>query len=114
VTAGTGAERRDIAVPLPAFRLLVELLTQLADGNAVTVIPVQKELTTQKAAELLGVSRPYLVRLLEEDKIPFRRVGSRRRVLLADLMAFKHREATHRRRILDQLTADAEDLGLGY
>jgi excisionase family DNA binding protein len=103
-----------VPIPLPALRLFVQLLSELASGNPMTLVPLHYELTTQEAAEQLNVSRPYLIRLLEEGRIPFRKVGTRRRVLFGDLMAFKEREAVHRRQVLDDLTSEAEDLDLGY
>ncbi len=103
-----------LEIPGEALRLLVDVLAQLADGNAVTVAPVYAELTTQQAADLLNVSRPYLVKLLEEEKIPHRRVGNRRRVLLTDLMAYKRLDDVDRHAVASNLTAEAQRLGLEY
>ncbi len=84
----------------------------VARGNTVAMAAVQEELTTQQAAYLLNVSRPYLVGLLEGGKVPFRRVGNRRTLSLAELLEFKRRDETRREEILDQLTAEAQDMGL--
>ena len=103
-----------LEIPGHALRLLVDILSQIANGNAVTVAPVHAELTTQQAADLLNVSRPYLVKLLEERKIPYRRVGNRRRVLLTHLLNYKRVDDSERRDIADELTAEAQSLGLEY
>jgi len=104
----------DVTLPMSAARLLKDILAEMAQGHAVTVLPVRAELTTQQAADLLNVSRPYLIGLLEERKIPFRLVGQHRRVRLDDLMAYKRKDDDARRRIADELTADAQELGMGY
>ena len=103
-----------IVLPPAALRVLEDALAGMARGHAVVLLPVRKELTTQRAADLLGVSRPFLIGLLEEGKIPFRNVGSHRRVRLDDLMAYKRRDDEARRRVAEQLTADAQELGMGY
>lgn len=103
-----------IALPAPAVSLLCEILAELAKGHVVTVAAPHSELTSQQAADLLNVSRPYLVSLLEKRAIPFRRVGNRRRVRLSDVLAYRRREELERQRILDELTAEAEHLGIEY
>src|SRR5258706_12765313 len=84
--AGRGAEPVDL--PAPAVRLLLRILTEMGEGNAVTLLPVRAELTTQPAAEILNVSRPFLVRLLDAGKIPHRKVGTHRRIRFSDLMEY--------------------------
>lgn len=110
---GEGLEdERQVLVPAAAFAVFATMLAELAAGHSVTVAPVEAELTTQQAADLLNVSRPYLIGLLEREEIPHRRVGNRRKVLLGDLLDYKRRDDARRQEILDELTAEAQELGL--
>jgi excisionase family DNA binding protein len=103
-----------VELPTSALRLLVDILGELADGNAVQVVPVHAELTTQEAADLLNVSRPHLVKLLEGGALPFHRTGKHRRIRFADLMAFKDQRDRDSEEALDELARQAQDLGMGY
>jgi len=95
-------------------RLLADILTEMAKGNAVTLIPVHAELTTQQAADLLNVSRPHLIDLLEKGEMPFSKVGTHRRVLFHDLMANKQKTAQNRLQALAELSALDQEVGFGY
>jgi excisionase family DNA binding protein len=104
----------DITLPAPAVRLLVDLLSEMAEGNAVTLIPIHAELTTQQAADLLGVSRPFLVRLIESGGLPFRKVGTHRRILFKDVAAHKRELDRRRQATLDELPPRTRELDMGY
>ena len=103
-----------IDLPACAGALLLEILEDMAAGRAVAVLRRDAELTTQQAADFLNVSRPFLVRLLERGTVPFRKVGTHRRVLFDDLRRYKDATDDARRKALDDLAADAQELRMGY
>jgi excisionase family DNA binding protein len=102
-----------IPIPLSAFRVLAHVLTQMAQGNGVTFIPMHAELTTYEAARVLKVSHPFLIGLLERGEVPFRKVGTRRRIRYGDLMAYKEKTDKSRIKALEELSALDQELGLG-
>jgi excisionase family DNA binding protein len=103
-----------VALPASVFRLLLNILTQMSKGNAVSLIPIHAELSTQEAADLLNVSRPYLVKLLETKQMPYRKVGTHYRVLFQDLLTYKQQIDSKRLQTLEKLTEQAQSLNLGY
>lgn len=103
-----------LVLPAAAKRLLQHLLTEMSYGNAVTVIPLHAELTTQEAADFLNVSRPYLIKLLETGKLPYHKVGTHRRVKFSDLRKFQREAEQLRREAMDELAAQAQKLEMGY
>ncbi len=104
----------DVTVPVSAIHMLVDILNQMAQGNAVSLVPVHAELTTQQAADMLNVSRPYLVKLLESGEIRFHKTGRHRRIRFDDLMTYRQQMDEASRNAADELAAQAQEGGLGY
>ncbi len=103
-----------VKVPTSAFRLFIDILTQMAHGNSLTLMPIHAELTTQQGAEILNVSHSYLIKLLESGEIPFHKVGNHKKILYQDLRAYKNLINAQRREILAELAAQAQELNMGY
>ena len=97
--------KHELSIPTRALSLLVDILAQLGQGNAVKIIPIHAELTTQEAADILNVSRPYLVKMLDQGDIPHHKVGRHRRVRYQDLMDYKSAVDANRASALDELSA---------
>lgn len=108
------SHREALSLPAPAVRAFCELLKELAKGNSVTAVANYSLLSTQQAADLLNVSRPFLVGLLEVGRIPFQRLGSNRRIRFRDVMAFKAKTGAAGDEAMRRLTQEAQALGLGY
>jgi excisionase family DNA binding protein len=112
VTTTGKNEAINVTVPASAFKAMVRMLTELGKGNSVTMLPEEAELSTQRAAQIMGVSRPYLIRLLEEGKIPFRKTGTHRRIRLYDLRAYIEQYQQEAHQALDEMAAENQKLGL--
>lgn len=109
--AGPGGEN-PMELPEPVYGLLLQILEGLRDGKGISIVPVTQELTTQQAAGILHVSRPYFVKLLEQNKMPFHVTGTHRRVYLSDLLEFKQRRDTERHEAIDRIGKADEEAGL--
>jgi excisionase family DNA binding protein len=107
-------QEQPIELPAGAVAVLMDVLEAMAAGRGVTIIPESAELTTVEAARILNISRPYLIKLLEEKAIPHRLVGKHRRILIDDVMAYKERIDAAREDVLAQLAADAQENDMGY
>lgn len=101
-----------LILPAGAVALLKDILEAMAAGHSITMVPHHAELTTMEAADILNVSRPYLIKLLEKGEIRFRKVGTHRRILMEELMAYKEKSDRQSRAAMDELVALSEDLGL--
>lgn len=108
-----GPSGEAIALPASIFYVLERVAEVLARGDSITVVPVGREVTTQQAADLLNVSRQYLVRLLDEGRIPFRKTGKHRRLRIEDVLAFKETRDKDRRAGLRELSQLTQEFG-GY
>lgn len=104
----------EMELPVSTLRLMEDVLNGLARGDAIRVVSVSVELTTQEAADLLNVSRPHLVKLLEDGELPFLRTGKHRRVRLTDLLQFKDAREQASAQAMDKLSRQAQELGMGY
>lgn len=107
-------QERPIELPAGAVALLMDILEAMAAGRGVTIVPENAELTTVEAAGVLNISRPYLIKLLDECVIPHRKVGKHRRIRMEDVMAYKARDDREREAILDQLVGEAQKQDMGY
>ncbi|MFB9866117.1 helix-turn-helix domain-containing protein [Vreelandella sulfidaeris] len=114
VLPGKDGRARHVEIPVSALRLLVDILTELGEGNSVKLIPVHAEMTTQEAADLMNMSRPTFIKLLDEGSIPYHRVGNRRKVKYTDVMTYKQEVDQQRLKVLDELSSLDQSLGLGY
>ena len=107
-------KEQPIQLPAAAVALLMDILEAMAAGRGITIIPENAELTTVEAADVLNVSRPFLIKLLDEGAIPHRKVGTHRRVRMEDVMNYKTKIDAEREAVLDQLVADAQEHDMGY
>lgn len=107
-------EKDEFIMPRHTLQLLLNVLSEISKGNAVSLVPHHQDLSTQEAANIVNVSRPFFVKLLKNNVIPFRTIGSHRRVLLRDVITYKHDIDRNRMTVLDELTKFSQEEGLGY
>ena len=114
VSIQIGKSKGIIEIPLKAYLFLRSILSNMAEGKSIILLPTDSEISTQEAADILNVSRPHIVKLLEEGKIPYHKAGSHRRIQLKDLLSYEEDIKSNRKLILDELVKEAQDLKLGY
>jgi excisionase family DNA binding protein len=107
-------QEQSIELPASAVEILSEILEVMSTGHGVHIIPENAELTTVQAAKILHVSRPFVIKLMEEGVLPHRKVGKHRRILMEDVIAYKTRIDSERERVLDELVAEAQKEDMGY
>lgn len=101
-----------IKIPLRALKLLSEILEAMSKGQPISIVPMAMEVTTQKAAEILGCSRPFLVKLLEKGEIPFTKIGRHRRVKMEDILTYKNKQKQEQKKYLIEMMQNDEEIGL--
>lgn len=101
-----------ITVPIKAMRSLSEVLEAMSKGQAISIVPMATEVTTQKAAEIIGCSRPFLVNLLKKGAMPYIKVGRHRRIKLEDILAYKEKQKITQKEHLTRMMYNDEELGL--
>jgi excisionase family DNA binding protein len=107
-----GPHGEEMIIPHSLYAVLVQAVRQLMSGRAISIVPVTAELTTQQAADMLNVSRPFVVKLLEEGAIPFHKAGTHRRLYLQDVLAYKRKRDEETERALGHLVTEAQELGI--
>jgi excisionase family DNA binding protein len=103
-----------LEIPRKALIMLIDIIDDMAQGKSVTIVSSDEVIGTQQAAKLLNVSRPYLVNLLEEGEIPFKKAGTHRRIDLNDLLEYQKRLTQNRKKKLNFLADQAQQLNMGY
>ncbi len=104
---------KDITVPVKAIHMLADILNQMAQGNAVSIVPIHAELTTQQAADMLNVSRPYLIKsILDTGKLAYHKAGTRRKILYKDLLTYKNNDLKERKALMAELAKQAQELDM--
>lgn len=111
---GSNGDSDELILPGQVTQVLLDVLAEMSRGNAISLVPHHQEVSTQEAANLLNVSRPFLVGLLEQGDIPFRKVGSHRRVLLTDVLGYRERTRHNRHQVLDELAQLSQEQDMGY
>ena len=111
---GSNGESDELVLPGHVLQILLDVLSEVSKGNAISLIPHHQEISTQEAANLLNVSRPFVVGLLEKDEIPFRKVGAHRRLLLTDVLAYREKTRQRRVQTLDELATVSQEMDMGY
>lgn len=104
--------REKIRIPLNALKLLAQILRETSHGRPVSIVPIATELTTQAAAELLGCSRPYVIKLLESGEIKFTKIGKHRRIRYEDVVSYKNKMKTQQENLINEIIAADEEAGL--
>jgi len=114
VTIQREGDGEEIEIPRTVFNVLMKVLSVMSEGKPFTLIPMDEELTTQQAADILNVSRPYLNKVLDLGEIPHRRVGRNRRIKFSDLLEYKKQQERSSKDALQELADQAQDLNMGY